>query len=122
MVVAAEVVQAPNDKQQIEPMLDKIDGLAGRTGQPETLLADNGYFSGANVTACETAGIEPLIATRPTAASSVAARAVRRGAAGAGEPDAGRGHGAPAENARRQEALCAAQADARNRCSASSNR
>jgi hypothetical protein len=31
-------------------------------GEPETLLADTGYFSAANVEACEKAGIEPLIA------------------------------------------------------------
>jgi hypothetical protein len=31
-------------------------------GEPETLLADTGYFSGANVEACEKAGVEPLIA------------------------------------------------------------
>ena len=31
-------------------------------GQPETLLADTGYFSAANVQACGAAGIAPLIA------------------------------------------------------------
>jgi len=31
-------------------------------GDPETLLADTGYFSAANVETCEKAGIEPLIA------------------------------------------------------------
>jgi UvrD/REP helicase N-terminal domain len=31
-------------------------------GKPETLLADSGYFSAANVTACEAANIAPLIA------------------------------------------------------------
>ena len=31
-------------------------------GEAETLLADTGYFSTANVEACEQAGIEPLIA------------------------------------------------------------
>jgi hypothetical protein len=31
-------------------------------GRPDTLLADNGYFSEANVMLCETANIEPLIA------------------------------------------------------------
>ena len=31
-------------------------------GDPETLLADTGYFSAANVEACEKAEIEPLIA------------------------------------------------------------
>jgi hypothetical protein len=45
LVVAVDVVQAQNDKQQLE-----------------TLLADASYFSAANVEACEKAGIEPLIA------------------------------------------------------------
>jgi transposase len=62
LVVAADVVQAPNDKQQLEPMLDKIDALPDELGEPEALLADNGYFSAANVATCEAAGIEPLIA------------------------------------------------------------
>ena len=62
LVVVADVVQAPNDKQQVEPMLDKIGALPDELGEPETLLADNGYFSAANVAACEAAGIDPLIA------------------------------------------------------------
>src|SRR5450755_1492754 len=62
LVIAVEVVQAPNDKQQIAPMLGKIDALPEHLGRPETLLADNGYFSEANVTLCEAAKIEPLIA------------------------------------------------------------
>src|ERR1700674_6141753 len=62
LVIAVEVVQAPNDKQQIAPMLDKIAALPEQLGRPETLLADNGYFSEANVTLCAAANIEPLIA------------------------------------------------------------
>jgi transposase len=62
LVIAVEVVQAPNDKQQIEPMLDKIDALPAHLGRPETLLADNGYFSEANAAACAAVNIEPLIA------------------------------------------------------------
>jgi transposase len=62
LVVAIDVVQAPNDKQQLEPMLGKIDALPEELGEAETLLADNGYFSEANVMACEAADIEPLIA------------------------------------------------------------
>lgn len=62
LVIAAEVVQAPNDKQQLEPMLDKLDALPETLGTPEALLADNGYFSAANVAACQEAGINPLIA------------------------------------------------------------
>ena len=63
LVVANDVVQAPNDKQQLEPMLNKIDGLPDELGEVETLLADNGYFSEGNVKACEAAGVDPLIAT-----------------------------------------------------------
>jgi hypothetical protein len=62
LVVAVDVVQAPNDTQQLEPMLGKIGALPEDLGEPETLLADTGYFSAANVEACEKAGIEPLIA------------------------------------------------------------
>ena len=43
-------------------MLDKVAALPDELGEVETLLADNGYFSAANVAACEAAGIEPLIA------------------------------------------------------------
>jgi Transposase DDE domain/Transposase domain (DUF772) len=62
LVVVADGVQAPSDKQQLEPMLGKIDGLPEELGAAETLLADTGYFSAANVAACAAAGIEPLIA------------------------------------------------------------
>src|SRR3954467_3558352 len=62
LVVAADVVQAPNDKRQLAPMLDKLAALPEDLGKPETMLADNGYFSAANVEACEAAGIAPLIA------------------------------------------------------------
>jgi transposase len=62
LVVAAEVVQAANDKHQLQPMLNKLAVLPGALGNVETLLADNGYFSAANVTACAAAGIDPLIA------------------------------------------------------------
>jgi transposase len=62
LVIAIDVVQAPNDKQQFEPMLGKISALPGELGVVETLLADAGYFSAANVEACKGSGIEPLIA------------------------------------------------------------
>ena len=70
LVVAIDVVQAPNDKQQLEPMLGKIGALPEELGEPETLLADTGYFSAANVEACETAGDRAADRHGPTAASS----------------------------------------------------
>jgi hypothetical protein len=62
LVVATDVVQACNDKNQVEPMLEKIESLPETLGEVEHLLADSGYFSAANVEACTKAGIEPIIA------------------------------------------------------------
>jgi transposase len=62
LVIAANVVQAPNDKQQLEPMLGKLAVLPDELGNVEALLADNGYFSESNVNACASAGIDPVIA------------------------------------------------------------
>ena len=62
LVVAIDVVQAPNDKQQIEPMLGRLGALPAELGQTETLLADTGYFSAANMQACVAARVDPLIA------------------------------------------------------------
>jgi transposase len=62
LVVATDVVQASNDKQQVAPMLAKLDALPEELGAIETLLADTGYFSAANVQACVAAEIDPLIA------------------------------------------------------------
>lgn len=62
LVVANDVVQAANDKEQIKPMLNRLGRLPEALGKPESLLADSGYFSEANVTACAEAKIAPLIA------------------------------------------------------------
>jgi transposase len=62
LVVASDVVQAANDKQQIEPMLSQLAALPADLGRPQPLLGDNGYFSAANVDACAAAGIAPLLA------------------------------------------------------------
>lgn len=62
LVVAATVSQAPNDKEQVVPMLEQIAALPADLGKVEQLLADTGFFSGKNVAACEAATIEPLIA------------------------------------------------------------
>ena len=62
LVIATDVVQAPNDKRQLEPMLGKVTDLPDELGKVSALLADNGYFSEANVNACAAAGVEPVIA------------------------------------------------------------
>src|SRR3974377_1286159 len=62
LVVATDVVQAPNDKRQIEPALDQIGALPPALAETETLLADAGYFGGPNVEACGKAGGSAAIA------------------------------------------------------------
>lgn len=62
LVVANAVTQAGNDKQQLAPMLEKLQALPKELGRSRRLLADNGYFSEANVERCAAAKIEPLIA------------------------------------------------------------
>ncbi len=62
LVVTADVVQAANDKREIEPALAALARLPEALGTPESLLADSGYFSQANVEACAVADIAPLIA------------------------------------------------------------
>jgi transposase len=62
LVVVPQVVQAANDKQQVVPMLERLAERPEDLPDPQVLLADAGYFSEANVAACEAAGIAPLIA------------------------------------------------------------
>ena len=62
LIVATGVSQAPNDKEQVEPMLATLKAQAGVLGTVECLIADSGYCSEKNIKACEAAGIDPLIA------------------------------------------------------------
>ncbi len=62
LVMVAHVTQAADDKEQVEPMVEKLQALPAGLGQAETVLGDAGYFSENNVQACQRAGIEPLIA------------------------------------------------------------
>ena len=62
LVIGATVTQAPNDKEQVVPMLEQLAALPKTLGHVDQLLADTGYCSSTNVTACEDAKIEPLLA------------------------------------------------------------
>lgn len=64
LIVGGFVTQAGNDSQQIEPMLDVLTQRRDQLGQISQVLADTGFFSAANVAACEDAGIEPMIAMK----------------------------------------------------------
>ncbi|MBK9027588.1 MAG: IS1182 family transposase [Propionivibrio sp.] len=62
LVVATGLTQAPNDKEQVKPMLETLVAQNLRLGKVTGLIADTGFCSETNITACETAGITPLIA------------------------------------------------------------
>ena len=62
LVVATTLTQAPNDKQQVQPMIKVLQEQASKLGDVDTLIADTGYCSEKNVNVCEQAKIEPLIA------------------------------------------------------------
>jgi transposase/IS5 family transposase len=63
LVVTTHVTQAPNDKEQVAPVLERLAALPEELGRPEVLLADSGYCSAGNVERCAEAAIEPLLAT-----------------------------------------------------------
>ena len=64
LVVIPHVSQAPNDKREITPVLDKVAALPEVLGKVTALLADTGYFSAANVDACAVHGIEPMLSMK----------------------------------------------------------
>lgn len=61
LVVANDVTQAPNAKEQRVPMINKFRVLPTELGRATRVLADSGYFSQANVDRCAAARIEPPI-------------------------------------------------------------
>ena len=63
-VVAPEVTQAANEKEQLAPMLEKLKGLPKGMGHTRRILADRGYASNKKLKGCAAAGIEPLIALK----------------------------------------------------------
>jgi len=62
LIVSVHVTQEPNDKQQLKPTLEKLAALPKELGKVTDLISDSGYFSEANVKACEKQGITPYIA------------------------------------------------------------
>ena len=61
LVVTAHVSQACNDKREVQ---HTIQALPEVLGEVQSLIADNGYCSQANVQGCQDAGIEPLLALK----------------------------------------------------------
>jgi transposase len=64
LILAAQVTQAANDKEQVVPMVEKLQANPEGLNQPGHLLADTGYYSEKNVAACRQVKIMPLIAVK----------------------------------------------------------
>ena len=64
LVVATGLTQAPNDKQQLEPMIKALQAQAPLLGNAETLIANTGYCSEKNMLACDEAAIHALIGNK----------------------------------------------------------
>ncbi len=64
LIVTQDVTQHSNDKQEIVPTIQKLKQLPESLGAVDSLLADTGFFSEANVNACDKANITPYIAQK----------------------------------------------------------
>jgi transposase len=64
LIVANDLTQAANDKEQLVPMVERLKALPKELGRVKRALADSGYLSEANVEHCAAARIEPLIAMK----------------------------------------------------------
>jgi hypothetical protein len=60
-IVESHISQATNDKQEITTTLASLNMLPENLGKVDTMLADAGYYSDANVASCKHSGIEPFI-------------------------------------------------------------
>ncbi len=62
VIVAAQVTQKANDKQQVKPLIEQMKTNLGEA-KPRVVSADAGYFSEDNVKYLESEAIEPYVAT-----------------------------------------------------------
>jgi transposase len=63
VIVAADVTNEPNDKKQLQPMVQQAKKNVGRGRKIDTLSADSGYFSEDNVKWAERQDLDAHIAT-----------------------------------------------------------
>ncbi len=63
IIVASDVTQDANDKQQVGPMVEKLEENTGGK-RPKIVTADSGYYSEANAGLLASSGIDAYMATR----------------------------------------------------------
>jgi len=62
VVVATDLSHNPNDKREMEAVVETLAKLPDELGKIEKVVADTGYFSEHNVKVCEKHQLQPLIA------------------------------------------------------------
>lgn len=62
LIVGGRISQAPNDTQQLEPMLNELEAVPEQVGDPIRITADNGYYSTDNISEATDRNITPYLA------------------------------------------------------------
>lgn len=62
IVVATDLSNNPNDKREMEPVVERLTQLPDALGEIKKVVADTGYYSEHNVKVCEQHDLQPLIA------------------------------------------------------------
>jgi len=111
LIVNTDTVQACNDKQQIQPALERLAELPEALGKLEHLVADTGYCSDANVKACVEQKVIPLIAVsrQPRAPSPRSDGTLYRTAAAERRCNGNGAHAPCTSDEGRTHALCTTQ-------------
>lgn len=63
LIVGGHISQAPNDKQELQPVLDAVEALPEQMGTAKRIAADNGYYSEDNTLLADKHEITPYLAT-----------------------------------------------------------
>jgi len=63
LIVGGHISQAPNDKQELEPMLDSLEAVPEQIGDPKRIAADSGYYSEDNIEEAADHKVIPYVAT-----------------------------------------------------------
>ena len=82
LIVAAEVTQAQNDSDQLEPMIAEARDELAAAGVRDpigTVLADGGYWNSAQITAVRATGAEVIVPTRDSKRSKPRRYAPKQG-------------------------------------------
>jgi len=86
IVVATDLSNHPNDKREMEPVVERLVQLPDELGEITKVVADTGYYSEHNVKVCEQHDLQPLIAHGRQPHHPPLAELIARGEGGEEQP------------------------------------